>query len=169
MPAHKLHTARSISFGEHKRRKEAKLRCHVSFLEVYGDVHKIKSGEYVFEVSKKIIDLYGEAISHKYGENLIDQLKLILTCGQKLQEPTRKEKFMDVSLPEDTDVSIVKPILQVEITEATKESLPSAINAVFLNVVNEPIQNNLLSLLFKIPGFSQENNTNLVHYKKISR
>ncbi|XP_016173868.1 uncharacterized protein LOC107616422 [Arachis ipaensis] len=35
MPAHKLHTAGSISFGEHKRRKEAKLKRRVSFLEVY--------------------------------------------------------------------------------------------------------------------------------------
>ncbi|XLU98700.1 hypothetical protein S245_013040, partial [Arachis hypogaea] len=34
---------------------EAKLKRRVSFLEVYDDVHKKKSGEYVSEVSKEII------------------------------------------------------------------------------------------------------------------
>ncbi|RYQ92013.1 hypothetical protein Ahy_B09g098092 [Arachis hypogaea] len=55
MPAHKLHTAWSISFGKHKRRKEAKLKRRVSFLEVYDDVQKEKNGEYVSKVSKEII------------------------------------------------------------------------------------------------------------------
>ncbi|RYR20747.1 hypothetical protein Ahy_B03g065973 [Arachis hypogaea] len=99
MPTHKLHTAGSISFGEHKRRKEVKLKRRVSFLEVYDDVHKKKSGEYVSE-----------------------------------------------------------SVSQTDITEAIKEALPSAINAVLPSVVNEAIQNNLLSLLSKIPGFPQEKN-----------
>ncbi|RYR38468.1 hypothetical protein Ahy_A09g043516 [Arachis hypogaea] len=52
MPTHKLHTAGSISFGEHKRRKEAKLKRRVSFLEVYDDVHKKKSVSTVKSVSQ---------------------------------------------------------------------------------------------------------------------
>ncbi|XP_025646974.1 uncharacterized protein [Arachis hypogaea] len=170
MPAHKLHTAGSISFGEHKRRKEAKLKRRVSFLEVYDDVHKKKSGEYVSEVSKEIIDLYGEAISQKYGEDLLDQPEVdpdvwtevagtnkkgrVHGLGRSLDIGIRDHR--DVPLPEDTSVSTVKPVSQADITQAIKEALPSAINEVLPSVVNEAIQSNLLSLLSKIPGFPQE-------------
>ncbi|XP_057757459.1 uncharacterized protein LOC130976578 isoform X4 [Arachis stenosperma] len=70
MPTHKLHTAGSISFGEHKRRKEAKLKRRVSFLEVYDDVHKKKSGEYVSKVSKEIIHRFS-TMAHAYQNMLL--------------------------------------------------------------------------------------------------
>ncbi|XLR05067.1 uncharacterized protein LOC107621465 isoform X1 [Arachis ipaensis] len=172
MPAHKLHTAGSISFGEHKRRKEAKLKRRVSFLEVYDDVHKKKSGEYVSEVSKEIIDSYGEAISQKYGEDLIDQPEVDPDVWTEVAGTNKKGRVhglgrsldigihdhRDVPLPEDTGVSTVKSVSHTDITEAIKEALPSAINAVLPSVVNEAIQSNLLSLLSKIPGFPQEKN-----------
>ncbi|XP_029148791.1 uncharacterized protein [Arachis hypogaea] len=141
-PAHKLHTAGSISFGEHKRRK----------------------------------DLYGETISQKYGEDLIDQLKVDPDMWTEIAGTNKKGQVhglgysldigirdhRDVPLPKDTGVSIVKSVSQADITEAIKEALPSAINAAVLpSAVNEAIQSNLLSLLSKIPGFSQENNANL--------
>ncbi|XLR19587.1 uncharacterized protein [Arachis hypogaea] len=172
MPAHKLHTVGSISFGEHKRRKEAKLKRRVSFLEVYDDVHKKKSGEYVSEVSKEIIDSYGEAISQKYGEDLIDQPEVDPDVWTEVAGTNKKGRVhglgrsldigihdhRDVPLSEDIGVSTVKSISQIDITEAIKEALPSAINAILPSVVNEAIQSNLLSLLSKIPGFPQEKN-----------
>ncbi|RYQ96120.1 hypothetical protein Ahy_B08g091662 [Arachis hypogaea] len=170
MPAHKLHTAGSIRFGEHKRRKEAKLKHRVSFLEVYDDVNKKKSGEYVSEVSKKIIDLYGEAISQKYREDLLDQPEVDSDVWTEVAGTNKKGQvrglgrsldigihdYRNVPLPEDTGVSTVKLVSQVDITEAIKEALPNAINAVLPSVVNEAIQSNLLSLLSKISGFPQE-------------
>ncbi|QHN86804.1 uncharacterized protein DS421_16g549460 [Arachis hypogaea] len=136
MPTHKLHTVGSISFGEHKRRK----------------------------------DLYGEAISQKYGEDLLDQLKVDPDVWTEVAGTNKKGQVhglghsldigicdhRDVQLLEDTGVSTVKPISQVDITEAIKEALPSAINAVLSSVVNEVIQSNLLSLLSKIPRFPKE-------------
>ncbi|RYQ95574.1 hypothetical protein Ahy_B08g090926 [Arachis hypogaea] len=170
MPAHKLHTTGSISFGEHKRRNEAKLKRRVSFLEVYDDVHKKKSGEYVSEVSKKIIDLYGDAISQKYGEDLLDQPEVDPDVWTEVAGTNKKGQVhglgcsldigicdhRDVSLPKDTDVSTVKLVSQEDITEAIKEALPNTINAVLPSIVNEAIQSNLLSFLSKIPGFPQE-------------
>ncbi|RYR62243.1 hypothetical protein Ahy_A04g019670 [Arachis hypogaea] len=172
MPAYKLHTTGSISFGEHKRRKEAKLKRRVSFLEVYDDVHKKKSGEYVSEVSKEIINLYGKAISQKYGEDFIDQPEVDPDVWTEVAGTNKKGRVhrlgrsldigihdhRDVPLPEDTGVSTVKSVSQTDITEAIKEALPSAINAVLPSVVNEAIQSNLLSVLSKIPGFPQEKN-----------
>ncbi|RYR24501.1 hypothetical protein Ahy_B02g058005 [Arachis hypogaea] len=149
---------------------KAKLKCRVSFLEVYDDVHKKKSGEYVSEVSKKIIDLYGEAISQKYGEDLIDQLEVDPDVWTEVAETNKKGRVhglgcnldigiydhRDVPLPEDKGVPTVKLVSQADITEAIKEALPSAINALLPNVVNEAIQSNLLSILSKIPGFFQK-------------
>ncbi|QHN99891.1 uncharacterized protein DS421_13g401760 [Arachis hypogaea] len=158
------------AFGEHKRRKEAKLKRRVSFLEVYDDVHKKKSGEYVSEVSKEIIDLYDEEISQKYGEDLLDQPEVDHDVWTEVAGTNKKGQVhglgrnldidihdhRNVPLPEDTGVSTVKPVSQADITEAIKEALPNAINAMLPSVVNEAIQSNLLSLLSKILGFSQE-------------
>ncbi|RYR13071.1 hypothetical protein Ahy_B04g070260 isoform E [Arachis hypogaea] len=138
MPAHKLHTAGSISFGEHKRRK----------------------------------DSYGEVISQKYGEDLIDQPEVDPDVWTEVAGTNKKGRVhglgrildigihdhRDVPLPEDTGVSTVKSVSHTDITEAIKEALPSAINAVLPSVVNEAIQSNLLSLLSKIPEFPQEKN-----------
>ncbi|RYR61874.1 hypothetical protein Ahy_A04g019114 [Arachis hypogaea] len=57
MPAHKLHTIGSISFSEHKRRKEAKLKRRVSFLEVYDDVHKKKVENMFLKYPRKLLDV----------------------------------------------------------------------------------------------------------------
>ncbi|RYR15825.1 hypothetical protein Ahy_B04g072767 [Arachis hypogaea] len=143
MPAHKLHTAGSINFGKHKRRKEAKLKCRVSFFEVYDDVHKKKSGEYVFEVSKEIIDLYGEAISQKYGQDLIDQSEVDPDVWIEVAGTNKKGEVHE--LGHNLDISI-----------RDHRDVPLPENTVLPSVVNEAIQSNLLSLLSKIPGFSQE-------------
>ncbi|XP_072069491.1 uncharacterized protein [Arachis hypogaea] len=129
--------------------QEAKLKRRVSFLEVYDDVHKKKSGEYVSEVSKKIIDSYGEAISQKYGEDLIDQPEVDPDVWTEVAGTNKRGRVhglgrsldigihdhRDVPLPEDTGVSTVKSVSQTDITEAIKEALPSAINAVLPSVV----------------------------------
>ncbi|RYR22051.1 hypothetical protein Ahy_B03g067334 [Arachis hypogaea] len=162
-PAHKLHTAGPISFGLlANTREERKL--------IYDDVHKKKSGEYVSEVSKEIIDLYDEEISQKYGEDLLDQPEVDHDVWTEVAGTNKKGQVhglgrnldidihdhRNVPLPEDTGVSTVKPVSQADITEAIKEALPNAINAMLPSVVNEAIQSNLLSLLSKILGFSQE-------------
>ncbi|RYR31035.1 hypothetical protein Ahy_B01g055822 [Arachis hypogaea] len=130
MPTHKLHTAGSISFGEHKRRK---LKRRVSFLEVYDDVHKKKSGEYVSEVSKKIIDLYGETISQKYGEDLLDQPEVDPDVWTEVAGT--KKKGQKCAITRRYRCFYVKPVSQADITEAIKETLPSAINAVLSSVL----------------------------------
>ncbi|RYR54045.1 hypothetical protein Ahy_A06g029293 [Arachis hypogaea] len=169
MPAHKLNTARSIIFGKHTRRTEAKLKRCVSFLEVYDDVHK-KKVENISEVSKEIIDLYGETISQKYRKDLIDQPEVDTNVWTEVAGTNNKGQVhglgrnqdigigdhRDVPLSEDTHVFTVKPVSQADITEAIKEALPSAINVVLPSVINEAIQSNLLSFLSKIPGFSKK-------------
>ncbi|QHO16420.1 uncharacterized protein DS421_10g303380 [Arachis hypogaea] len=114
---------------------EAKLKHRVSFLEDLLDQVKVDP------------DVWTEVVGTNKKEQ-VHGLGCILDIGIC--------DHRDTQLPEDTSVSTVKPVSQADITEAIKEALPSAINAVLPIIVNEVIQSNILYLLSKIPGFPQE-------------
>ncbi|KAL4328923.1 hypothetical protein AHAS_Ahas13G0248600 [Arachis hypogaea] len=101
------------------------------------------------ELFKGFLDSYGEAISQKYGEDLIDQPEVDPDVWTEVAGTNKRGRVhglgrsldigihdhRDVPLPEDTGVSTVKSVSQTDITEAIKEALPSAINAVLPSVV----------------------------------
>ncbi|RYR33969.1 hypothetical protein Ahy_A10g048667 [Arachis hypogaea] len=140
-------------------------------LDRYPDILK-RARERAFKEanSTSIADIKGYGPKAMKVDDLLDQVKVDPDVWTEVVGTNKKEQVhglgcildigicdhRDTQLPEDTSVSTVKPVSQADITEAIKEALPSAINAVLPIIVNEVIQSNILYLLSKIPGFPQE-------------